>query len=47
MKVTACNFFTEIETNRTWELGTKKIITPGFQFIIKPIEALLMGIMQF
>jgi len=24
-----------------------KNITPGFQFIIKPIEALLLGVMQF
>ncbi len=46
MKVTACNFFTEIQTNRTWNLALKNI-TPGFQFIIKPIEALLMGVMQF
>jgi hypothetical protein len=46
MKVTAHNFFTEIQTNRTWNLALKNI-TPGFQFISKPIEALLMGVMQF
>jgi hypothetical protein len=46
MKVTARNFFTEIQGNRTWNLALKNI-TPGFQFISKPIEALLMGVMQF